>query len=106
VTIDLRGIGHRLQAQAASRGATLAAVVRAAIAALLDAAGDAVQVQRTPMSADAPVAKVTLRVSTSYAARLADRACAAGVSQGAYLQPAVASVAMSVVTGRVANRCR
>jgi len=85
VTIDLRGIGPRLQAHAAARGKTTAAVVRAAVVAMLDAAGASVEPARVAEPIDVRAVKVTLRLDGMHAACLADRARSADVSQGAYV---------------------
>ena len=85
VTIDLRGIGPRLHAHATARGKTTAATVRAAVVAML--AADEGFVSSVPVvgSIDVRVAKVTVRLSILHAARLADRARMAEVSQGTYV---------------------
>lgn len=85
VTIDLRGIGPRLQAHAAARGKTTAAVVRAAVVAVLDAEGGSVEPGRVAEPINARTVKVTLRLDGIHAACLADRARSADVSQGAYV---------------------
>ena len=85
VTIDLRGIGPRLHAHAAARGKTTAAVVRAAVVAMLDAAWGSVEPARVAESIDVRVVKVTLRLDGVHATCLADRARSAEVSQGAYV---------------------
>ena len=86
VTIDLRGIGPRLHAHAAARGKTTAVTVRAAVVAMLDA--DEGLVSSGPVvaeSIDDRVVKATVRLSVLHAARLADRARTAEVSQGTYV---------------------
>jgi hypothetical protein len=86
VTIDLRGLGPRLQAQAARREMSTAALVRSAVVSMLD---------ETPCRADdggalgsaggTQVVKVTLRLSAAHAVILASRARVADVSQGRYV---------------------
>lgn len=84
VTIDLRGTGPRLHAHAAARRKTTAAVVRAAVVALLDAEVDPANPARVePVGTG--IVKVTVRLDPLHAARLADRARSADVSQGAYV---------------------
>jgi hypothetical protein len=85
VTIDLRGIGPRLQAHAAAHGKTTAAMVRAAVVAALDAEGGLAETSRVAEPIDARVVKVTLRLDAVHAAWLARRARSADVSQGAYV---------------------
>ena len=85
VSIDLRGLGPRLKVYASARGRTPAAAVRLALVQALDAesAGDRLDVGVAPVSSGA--IKVTLRVSADHAARLAQRARSAEMSQGAYV---------------------
>lgn len=87
VTVDLRGMRERLQAHAAARQLTLAALVRQGIAQLLDVAGDVVPTGGSDTAAPGEhrVDKVTLRLPSVSAAALARRARAADVSQGAYV---------------------
>jgi hypothetical protein len=85
VTIDLRGIGPRLQAHAAAHGRTTAAVVRAAVVTALDAESGSVEPGRVVEPIDARVVKVTLRLDGVHASWLARRARLADVSQGAYV---------------------
>jgi hypothetical protein len=94
VTLELRGLRERLQALAASRQMTTAALVRQMLMALLDeeaGEGDtrrnlpAIPATATATVIDTPVVKVTLRLPTSHAIALARRARAADVSQGAYV---------------------
>jgi hypothetical protein len=87
VTVDLRGLGGRLQACAAARGISSAALVRQSLAPLLHdapAGGDASQVGAAPAH-DGTLVKVTLRLPAAHAALLARQARAADVSQGAYV---------------------
>jgi hypothetical protein len=86
VTVDLRGIRPQLQAQAAKRQMTTAALVRHAVTAMLDDtpsdAGDSGPIDST---SGAPVVKVTVRLPVAHAVVLASRARAADVSQGTYV---------------------
>ena len=87
VTVDLRGLGGRLQACAAARGIGVAALVRQSLAQLLHdtpAEGDASQVGAA-RAGDRPLVKVTLRLPAAHAVLLARQARAAEVSQGAYV---------------------
>jgi len=87
VTIELRGMRDRLQALAAARRMTTAALMRKAVVALLDdePAGADIACDSTPTTSRGRVIKVTLRLSFKHAAALATRARAADVSQGAYV---------------------
>lgn len=85
VTIDLRGIGPRLHAHAATRGKTTASVVRAAVIAMLDAEGASEEPGVAAEPVDARAVKVTVRLGVWDADRLARCARKAGVSQGTYL---------------------
>jgi hypothetical protein len=86
VTVDLRGIRPQLQAHAAKRQLTAAALVRRAVTAMLDDApsdvGDNGPIDR---ASGTPVVKVTLRLPVAHAVVLASRARVADVSQGAYV---------------------
>ncbi len=77
----------RLQALAAVRKMTVAALVRKAVVALLDdePGGADIACNSTPTTSRGRVIKVTLRLSANHAAALATRARAADVSQGAYV---------------------
>lgn len=86
VTIDLRGMGPQLQAQAARRQMSAAALVRRAVTALLDEPPCAGDDGRPPDSTVGTRAvKVTLRLPVSHAVVLASRARVADVSQGSYV---------------------
>lgn len=86
VTIDLRGMGPRLQAQAAVRRMTAAALVRSAVVAVLDdEPGDRDDTTDSGKTSSRHVVKVTLRLSPAHAVALASRARAADVSQGGYV---------------------
>ena len=86
VTIDLRGIGSRLDAHVAGRGKTMATVVRAAVVAMLDAEGAVEPPDRFVAQDNARAAKVTVRMSVFHAVRLSHCARRVGVSQGTYLE--------------------
>ncbi|EFK95689.1 conserved hypothetical protein, partial [sediment metagenome] len=83
VTVDLRGVGERLRAQAAARRMTTAAFVRRAVVLQLD--GAVKPAESLVPAAAGPVAKLTLRVSAAHAVALATRARQADTSQGAYV---------------------
>jgi hypothetical protein len=86
VTVDLRGIRPQLQAQAAKRQMTAAALVRRAVTAMLDGAPrDAGDSGPIDSASGTPVVKVTLRLPVAHAVLLASRARVADVSQGAYV---------------------
>ena len=86
VTIELRGMRKRLNALAAARKMTTAALARKALGTLLDdePSDDQIGCNDTTAS-DAQVVKVTLRLSAAHAAALVTRARGADVSQGAYV---------------------
>ena len=85
MTIDLRGIGPRLHAHATARGKTTASVVRAAVVAMLDAEGVAEESSVDAEPVDARSIKMTVRLGSVHAFRLARCARRVGVSQGTYL---------------------
>jgi negative regulator of replication initiation len=86
VTVDLRGIRPQLQAQAAKRQMTAAALVRHAVAAMLDdAQGNADESGSIDGAIGTQVVKVTLRLPVAHAVVLASRARVADVSQGSYV---------------------
>lgn len=86
VTIELRGMRERLNALAAARKMTTAALARKALGTLLDDEQSDDQIGSNDTTAsDAQVVKVTLRLSAAHAAALVTRARAADVSQGAYV---------------------
>jgi len=86
MTVDLRGIRPRLQAQAARRQTTAAALVRRAVKAMLDEESSGTDDSMPTDSAGATRAvKVTLRLSAVHAVLLARRARSADVSQGTYV---------------------
>lgn len=86
VTVDLRGIRPQLQAHAAKRQMTAAALVRHAVTAMLDdAPSDAGNSGPIDSVSGTPVVKVTLRLPAAHAVLLASRARVADVSQGTYV---------------------
>ena len=86
VTVDLRGIRPQLQAQAAKRQMTAAALVRRAVTAMLDGAPcDAGESKSIDSVSGTQVVKVTLRLPAANAVMLASRARGADVSQGSYV---------------------
>jgi hypothetical protein len=86
VTIELRGLRERLNALAAARKTTTAALARKAIVSLLDAEPSDNQIGRNDaVMPDVQVVKVTLRLSAAHATALATGARSADVSQGAYV---------------------
>lgn len=87
VTIELRGMRERLHTLAELRKMPTAALVRKAIAALLDDELSDAGTSRngTTATVDGQVVKVTLRLPAAHAVALATRARAADVSQGAYV---------------------
>jgi len=99
VTIDLRGIGSELQAEAVTRGQAKAAIVRAAVVAMLAANGDVAKPDHVAEPVDNRKVKVTVRMGVTHAMLLSQRARRVGVSKGAYLaglldgQPPVATAA-------------
>ncbi len=89
VTVDLRGLGARLNAEAADRHMTAAALVRHALVELLGQGPgdeDDRHADNAHHAADqATPIKVTLRMPAVHAVLLARRARAADVSQGRYV---------------------
>lgn len=86
VTVDLRGIRPQLQAQAAKRQMTAAALVRHAVTSMLDdATSDAGDSGSTDGNCAIQVIKVTLRLPVAHAVVLARRARVADMSQGSYV---------------------
>jgi hypothetical protein len=95
VTVDLRGIGSRLQGHAAAQGKSVAALVRGAVVAMLDSSGCDIALASGSEPIDSRVVKVTLRVGALHAAGLADRARSAEVSQGTYVAALLDGIAAS-----------
>jgi hypothetical protein len=86
VTVDLRGIRPQLQAQAAKRQMTTAALVRRAVLAMIDDVPcDADDSGSIDSASGTAVVKVTLRLPVAHAVLLASRARRADVSQGSYV---------------------
>jgi predicted transcriptional regulator len=87
VTIDLRGTADRLSALATARHMTTAALVRVAIRQTLEGqvGVDSVPTPRARALVDRHAVKVTIRLAPEAAAKLAERARAADVSQGSYV---------------------
>ena len=85
VTVDLRGLGDRLRAQAAAHHMGTSAFVRRAVVLQLDQAANDADGAAHPQERSGPVVKLTLRVSAAHAVVLASRARAADTSQGAYV---------------------
>jgi hypothetical protein len=86
VTIDLRGLRPQLQAHAAKRQMTAAALVRRAVTAMLDdAQSDTGESESIDGASGSQVVKVTLRLPAAHAVVLASRARVADVSQGTYV---------------------
>jgi hypothetical protein len=86
VTVDLRGLGPRLEAQAARRQISRAALIRRAVIQMLDdEPSDGGASAGAEGSGIDHVVKVTLRLSSAQAALLALRARVSDVAQGAYV---------------------
>jgi len=87
VTIDLRGTADRLSALAATRHMTTAALVRMAIRQTLNGQGGSDNDLNPParMLVDRHAVKVTVRLAPDAAAKLAERAREADVSQGSFV---------------------
>ena len=86
ISVDLRGIRPQLQAHAAKRQMTAAALVRRAVMAMLDDAPCAEGGSGPIDSASGPrVVKVTLRLPVGHAVLLASRSRVADLSQGTYV---------------------
>ncbi len=83
VTVDLRGLGDSLRAQAAAQHMRMGVFVRRAVALQLDCtAKEPSSVVSVPVGV---TVKLTLRLSSLHAAALAARARQADRSQGAYV---------------------
>jgi hypothetical protein len=84
VTVDLRGLGPAVKAEAAARNLTLAAFARAAMVESLKHIAD----EAEPMIGagdDGQLVKLTLRVPLRQASWLVEHARAAGLSYGTFL---------------------
>jgi hypothetical protein len=84
VTVDLRGLGPAVKAQAAARNLTLAAFARAVIVESLKAAAGQPESSSWNRVDGQPV-KLTLTLPLRQASWLVERARASGVSYGTYL---------------------
>jgi hypothetical protein len=87
VSVDLRGLGLRLRAQAQRQQTTPAALTRRAVLLLLNdhQDGEGPAIRTTAQRPARGIVKVTLRVSGTHAASLNSRARAADMSQGDYV---------------------
>ncbi len=86
VTIELRGLRERLNALAAARKTTTAALARTAIRSLLEVESSDKKIGRNDAGMrDVQIVKVTLRLSAAHATALSRRARSADVSQGTYV---------------------
>ena len=85
VTVDLRGLGARLQAQAAARNISAASLVRQALLATLEDAAPEAASSGVSGEGDKRMAKFTLRLPAPHARLLAHRARSADVSLGSYV---------------------
>jgi hypothetical protein len=84
VTVDLRGLRSRLDAQAAHHQTTTAALVRRGVLLMLGSIHrEGITCTARPLTAKG--AKVTLRLTPAHAAMLTKRAREADVSQGQYV---------------------
>jgi post-segregation antitoxin (ccd killing protein) len=85
--VDLRGLGPALRAHARARNLTVSDVARIAVAAVLETAALAPQVQTSaePDAAARRPVKLTIRLRLGVADRLTTRARACGLSNSAYL---------------------
>lgn len=86
-TLDLRGLGPAIRAQAQARNTTVAALARMAVVRMLERSGVAMDgaCKQNIDAAAHQVVKVTLRMPRRTALEVSKRARAAGVSHGAYL---------------------
>ena len=85
VTVDLRGIGSAVKAEAAARHLTLAAFARMAIVASLKQTADDATLLNSMGDDDGQSVKLTLRLPVREASWLVEHARAAGLSYGTYL---------------------
>lgn len=85
VTVDLRGLGARLQAQAAARHVTAASLMRQALLASLDDAPLEPVLAGARRDPGKHLVKLTLRLSAAHARNLSARARAADSSLGGYV---------------------
>lgn len=101
VTVDLRGVGERLRAQATARRMSTGAFVRRAVVLQLEDAANPAE-ELVPAAVGA-VVKLTLRVSAAHGVALATRARQADTSQGAGRRPSSARALRPLCLGA---RCR
>ena len=85
VTVDLRGIGSAVKAEAAARNVSLAAFARAAMVEALKQTVDEPKDLGEIVPDDGQTIKLTLRLPMSEAGWLVEHARAAGVSYGTFL---------------------
>jgi hypothetical protein len=90
ITIELRGLRARVNALAAARGVTTAALSRKALVALVEAErddglGEQDAPRHSTVASAAPHVKVTLRIPAAHAVLLSKRARAADVAQDSYV---------------------
>jgi len=85
VTVDLRGLGPAVKAQAAARNLTLAAFARAAILEAMGRVADETLTLGPVGAADGQPVKLTLTLPLRQASWLVEHARATGVSYGTYL---------------------
>jgi hypothetical protein len=105
VTIDLRGIGDAVRADAAASGQTVAAFARAALVARVDARPLAIEQLVAPACRSAPMSKVHLRMRRHDAELLVANARLMGLSYGEYVSRLVATTPLPApVAERAADR--
>jgi hypothetical protein len=85
VTVDLRGVGPAVKAEAAARHLTLAAFARAGIVASLTQTGDDAKNSNRVADDEGQSVKLTLRLPLRHASWLVEHARAAGLSYGTFL---------------------
>jgi hypothetical protein len=95
VSVDLRGLGDRLRAQAQRQQTTPAALTRRAVRLLLNhqLGGEQPAIAEPVQHPARGIEKVTLRVSGAHATSLTTRARAADMSQGDYVASLLDGVA-------------
>ena len=105
VTIDLRGIGDAVRADAAGRGQSVAAFARAALVAAARAQPLAIERLEAPVPRAAGMAKLHLRMSAREAELLVANARRLGLSYGEYVgRLVVAAPLPAPVAERAADR--
>ena len=85
LTVDLRGIGSAVKAEAAARHLTLAAFARVAMVASLKQTADDARPRAAMGDDDGQTVKLTLRLPMRQASWLVEHARAAGLSYGTFL---------------------